>query len=85
MIYSMGAVAVAHSLLDLLMTLEELGVDVSAIRGLCRELDRHYIPSRYPNAYVSGYPSLYYDEETGARGLRSARKIVEWVRDRLAR
>ena len=48
-----------------------------------RELDRHYIPSRYPNAFESGYPGMYYDEPTAERAIKAAEKIIEWVRTRL--
>ncbi|WP_291998924.1 hypothetical protein [Caldivirga sp.] len=39
---------------------------------LARELDRHYIPSRCPNSYESGYPAMYYDAETAERAIRAA-------------
>ena len=45
-----------------------------------RELDRHYIPSRYPNAYPAGTPHEAYDEETSARALKAARKIINFVK-----
>ena len=44
-----------------------------------RELDRHYIPSRYPNAHPSGTPHEAYDEVAARRALKAARRIVEYV------
>ena len=38
------------------------GDEVDRLLSPARELDRHYIPSRYPSVYDSGYPGLYYDE-----------------------
>ncbi len=58
----------------------EIGSDIYIA---ARELDRHYIPSRYPNAFESGYPGLYYDEPTARRAIESSKLIVEWVRLRL--
>jgi len=46
-----------------------------------RELDRHYIPSRYPNAHPSGTPHEAYDEETSERALDSAEKVISFVRE----
>ena len=46
-----------------------------------RELDRHYIPSRYPNALPSGTPHEAYDEEASRRALECSRKIIEYVRE----
>ena len=46
-----------------------------------RELDRHYIPSRYPNALPSGTPHEAYDEDVSERALNCSRKIVEFVKE----
>lgn len=44
-----------------------------------RELDLHYIPSRYPNGLVSGYPHEFYGESTAQKALNSARKFIDLV------
>ena len=41
-----------------------------------RELDRHYIPSRYPNAHPAGTPHEAYDEPTAKRAIELAKLIV---------
>jgi len=48
-----------------------------------RELDRHYTPSRYPNAFDSGYPALYYDKEVASRTIECAKRIIGWVEGEL--
>ena len=45
-----------------------------------RELDRHYIPARYPNAHPSGTPHEAYDSETSERAIRCAKLIIDFVR-----
>lgn len=45
-----------------------------------RELDIHYIPSRYPNAHPAGTPHEAYDEGVARRALEAARRIVEYAR-----
>jgi len=45
-----------------------------------RELDRHYVPSRYPNAHPSGTPHEAYDEVTSKRALRYAKKILSFAK-----
>lgn len=70
-----------HSVTELLgyvRDVERVGEDLY-VAG--RELDRHYIPSRYPNAFESGYPGMYYDEPTAMRALESGKKIIDWVRE----
>ena len=48
-----------------------------------RELDRHYIQSRYPNAFESGYPALYYDEEVANRNwVKNVERVLsELIRE----
>ncbi|MDH5806807.1 MAG: HEPN domain-containing protein [Candidatus Methanomethylicaceae archaeon] len=45
-----------------------------------RELDRHYIPSRYPNAHPSGTPHEAYDEETSKRAMEAAKRVLNFVK-----
>jgi len=42
-----------------------------------RELDRHYIPSHYPNAFESGYPGMYYNKPIAERAIKVTEKIIE--------
>ena len=41
-----------------------------------KELDRHYIGSRYPNFYPSGAPYKYYTEEIAQRCVNYAESIL---------
>ncbi len=44
-----------------------------------RELDLHYIPSRYPNGIPRGYPHQFYGKRTADQALASAEKIFTVV------
>jgi HEPN domain-containing protein len=44
-----------------------------------RELDLHYIPSRYPNGLPSGYPHQFYGKETAEKAVRAADEILAAV------
>lgn len=44
-----------------------------------RELDLHYIPSRYPNGLPAGYPHSFYGEKSARTALVCAERIVEAV------
>jgi len=50
-----------------------------------RELDIHYIPSRYPNAHPAGTPHEAYDESIARRALELAKLIVELARREIPR
>ena len=59
------------------------GEDVSSLLPKARELDRHYITSRYPNAHPQGAPHEAYDEETSAKAIENAESIVRFVEERV--
>lgn len=69
-----------HSVLSLLkMFAEAVDVDIQEIEVAARELDRHYIPSRYPDAYPSGGPSDYYTDKIAKEAFSCAQKIKEFA------
>lgn len=72
----MGAEAWGHSVADLL---RELGKRVPISQTLvdaALELDKAYIPSRYPNAHPSGSPRFRYTEREASRLIGYAEEIV---------
>ncbi len=75
-----GRLAAGHSILRLLDDLKNGGIAVNtACVGHARLLDRHYIPPRYPDAYPSGSPFEFYDEETARQALEAARSLLTWL------
>ena len=46
-----------------------------------RELDLHYIPSRYPNGIPGGYPHQFYGKKVAEQALLAAEKIFSTARD----
>uniref|UniRef100_A0A7C5TGR3 HEPN domain-containing protein n=1 Tax=Ignisphaera aggregans TaxID=334771 RepID=A0A7C5TGR3_9CREN len=82
-LYVYGRSAWGHSVVELLDYLKEFEEISNELYIYARELDRHYIPSRYPNAFESGYPGMYYDEAVAERAINASKKIIDWVRERL--
>jgi HEPN domain-containing protein len=81
LLYSVGESPFGHSVLELLTRFGEAsGKDISELRPLAAELDRHYIPARYPNAIPSGSPHDYYDQDVSQRALQYAARILEYAR-----
>jgi HEPN domain-containing protein len=76
-LYSMGYRAlITHSVTELL---EEASRHQSAFGALLefgRELDRHYLGSRYPNFYPSGPAYKYYSREVAERCINYAELIL---------
>jgi len=59
LLYAYGKSVYGYSIIELLGYLREFTDISEEIYTNARELDRHYIPSRYPNVFESGYPALY--------------------------
>jgi len=55
-----------------------------ALVNAARELDRHYIPPRYPNSYPEGAPYEYYTEKDAERAIAHSGKILEFCASVLA-
>jgi HEPN domain-containing protein len=48
------------------------------------DLDKVYIPARYPDAYDSGAPMDYYGPPDSEKAIRCAARILRWLDDRAA-
>ena len=71
-----GAEAWGHSVADLL---EELGKTQSLpeeLKDIALELDKAYIPTRYPNAHPSGSPRKRYIRREAEKMVGHAEKII---------
>lgn len=79
MLYGLGEIPIGHSVRELLQRFEEVTKrDVGDMLSGGRELDRHYIPSRYPNVHPRGTPHEAYDEKTALRAIGCARTIIDY-------
>ncbi len=68
-----------HSLLEMVREAGKKEKVLVSFIEEARELDLHYIPSRYPNGLPSGYPHQFYGKETALRALKAAKKIFAAV------
>lgn len=72
-----------HTLMALLGNLPEpfRAPEVLVDRG--KILDRHYIPTRYPNGFDSGAPTDFYTTADAEEAIQSAEMILEFCRDQI--
>ena len=66
--------------------LEQLPAEHKAPEGLidgAKELDRHYVPTRYPNFHPEGAPMDYYTRTDAERAIRHAEEIVKFCRGKV--
>lgn len=81
LLYSRGYRAlVTHSVFELLQESSRQYPELAAMVDYGRELDRHYIGSRYPNFYPSGPAYAYYTGEIASRCLSYAESILNVCR-----
>lgn len=75
----LGQPAYGHALTRLLGQLGEAGLEVGNVASAGQLLDRHYIPTRDPDAYAEGSPHEYYDDRTAKEAQNAAAQIISWV------
>ncbi len=67
---------------DEIHSVGELLRRINAPRSLVEKgelLDRHYVPSRYPNAWPYGAPHKHYRRRDAEEALEAAREVVDYV------
>jgi len=78
----LGTEVWGHSVSRLLENLPEQHKPPRELVDAAKELDRHYIATRYPNSYPEGAPMDYYTESDARRAVDHARKIIEFCRSK---
>ena len=72
---------ISHSIVELISEAKRIIPSMQDLINEARELDLHYIPSRYPNALPGGFPHSFYGEETAKKALECSQKIVHGILD----
>jgi len=75
LLYYQGARRTAlltHSLVEMVREGGQRIKEVNDLLDQARELDLHYIPSRYPNGIPSGYPHQFYGKKVADQALIAA-------------
>ncbi len=72
-----------HSVLYLLQEAKSFLNIPEKLEGYARELDEHYIPSRYPNGFPNGYPAQFYDQQKARRCLDYAQELNSFFKPKI--
>jgi HEPN domain-containing protein len=75
--------AIGHSVTRMLQDLPTALKPPADLIPLAKELDKHYIPSRYPNSHPEGAPMDYYTEEDASRAVEGAERIIEYCGNKI--
>jgi len=80
----LGAEARGHSITDLLIGIKEK-IDVpNELIDKAKNLDKYYIPARYPNSWVSGIPGDYITKGDAQDAISNSEKILQFCSSILA-
>ena len=74
-----------HTLSVLLANLPGPARPEAALMDRAKELDKHYIPTRYPNGFERGAPVDFYTRNEAEQAIASAEAIVEFCRRQIGR
>jgi HEPN domain-containing protein len=74
-----------HTLSTLLASLPSAVRPSGDLVDEAKALDKHYIPTRYPNGFERGAPTDFYTREEAARAIAQAERILEFCRRQVDR
>ncbi len=74
-----------HTLSVLLENLPDRVRPTGALVDQAKELDKHYIPTRYPNGFERGAPVDFYTRSEADRAIQNAEAILEFCRHQVGR
>ncbi len=72
-----------HSLSLLLAGLPEPVRPSQELIDRAKALDKHYIPTRYPNGFERGAPFDFYTDAEAGRAIADAESIIEYCRNKV--
>jgi HEPN domain-containing protein len=82
---TVGADAWGYSVFALLENLPPGFSADDALKDIAKELDKHYIPPRYPNSYPQGAPYEYYTRAEADRAIAHTERILAFCEGHLSR
>ena len=74
-----------HTLSALLENLRSEGQPSADLVDAAKELDKHYIPTRYPNGFERGAPVDFYTRREAEQAIANAEALLEWCRHQIDR
>jgi len=80
---SMHIDAIGHSVSRMMQDLPDSMKPLEDLVEQAKELDKHYIPSRYPNSHPEGAPLDYYTVSEARRAVEGAETIIEFCRNKI--
>lgn len=81
----LGADAWGHAVTELLTGLGERLTVSQYLLDKAKALDKYYIPARYPNGWVSGFPGQYLTKKDAEDAISDSGEILRFCKGLLAK
>ena len=83
LVMKLGGEPRGHSVTVLMGGLAERLDVPDTLVDAAKRLDKHYIPTRYPNGFDAGAPTDYYTDQEADAAVADAQRILRFCRDSL--
>jgi len=80
LIFAQGGEPWGHSVTGLVDALPQVLSAPKEIGEAANRLDKHYIPTRYPNFFAAGYPGKFYTRGEAENAIGDAKRIIDFFR-----
>lgn len=80
LVLALGGEGWGHSITRLLTDLAHRHAVPPALLSASKRLDKHYLPTRYPNGFDVGAPKDYYTEEEASDAISDAEQIYDFCK-----
>ena len=84
-ILSRGGQPWGHSVLALVTSLPSEMIVPTEVVDAARELDKLYVPTRYPNGFDQGKPGDYFTDKDASRAIEQATIVLDYSERHLPR
>jgi HEPN domain-containing protein len=82
---ALGGEAIGHSILKMLKNLpKEIRPDKKLFKKGA-DLDKFYIPTRYPNGFDWGAPMDYFQKEDAEKAIADAKDIINYAKSKISK
>jgi HEPN domain-containing protein len=68
-----------HDLVDIMKELKVKITFPQSIENYCKILNLYYITTRYPDAFISGYPSEKFSQNLTEDAIKYAEEVIEFA------
>lgn len=82
---SLGGECFGHSILKMMKDLPATIKKTKTLLKKAADLDKFYIPTRYPNGFDWGAPMDYFEREDAEKAITDAAEIVSYAKSKIYR